>query len=145
VNVQLRLLLDTNVYVAAFISGMGAPAQLLRAAEAESYVLVMSPLLIDELTQVLARDKFRKYFSLDEARRAVDLLVSLAVVIEDPPDSDVAITDDPDDDYLVLLAEAANVTALVSGDPHLTNVRRPGLRILTPREALDLVTSFRQH
>ena len=62
---------------------------------------------------MLARDKFRKYLTHAETLQALNRLRALAVVAQDPPASDTAITADPDDDYLVLLAEAANVDSLV--------------------------------
>jgi predicted nucleic acid-binding protein len=48
------------------------------------------------------------------------------------------VTQDPDDDYLVALAAAAESDVLVSGDHHLTDLKRVGdMRIVTPREFLD--------
>jgi putative PIN family toxin of toxin-antitoxin system len=142
---SLRLVLDTNVFVAALISGKGAPAQLIRGAEERKCVVVASPGLLKELADVLGRGKFRRYLTTSEASQAVSRLASLAVIVEDPPASATAITADPDDDYLVLLAESAEADVLVSGDPHLIALQRPGLRILTPREAWDLIDSCGSH
>ena len=57
--------------------------------------------------------------------------------MDDPPEGDNPITDDPDDDFLVLLAEVAGADLLVSGDPDLTTVQRPGLVVMTPRTFLE--------
>jgi predicted nucleic acid-binding protein len=46
-------------------------------------------------------------------------------------------TDDPDDDYLLALAEAHDVDAVVSGDPHLHGAAPSRLHVLTPRELVD--------
>ncbi len=54
-----------------------------------------------------------------------------------PPEQQGSITDDPNEDYLVVLAEAVGAEALVSGDPHHTTPRRTGLRVVTPRGLLD--------
>jgi predicted nucleic acid-binding protein len=44
----------------------------------------------------------------------------------------VAVTRDPNDDYLVALAVAAQADALISGDRDLTDLQTP-VPILTPR------------
>jgi predicted nucleic acid-binding protein len=43
-------------------------------------------------------------------------------------------TADADDDYLVALAQAHHVDAIVSGDGHLLDVTSGDLPVLTPRE-----------
>lgn len=47
------------------------------------------------------------------------------------------VSSDPDDDYLIALARAAGVDALVSGDEDLTSLELGDLDILTPRQVLD--------
>ena len=111
-------------------------ARLLLAARAGRFQLVASPLL-DELSDVLDRPKFRRYLSIEDARRFVNAIRELAVVIDDRPEEDDPITDDPDDHFLVLLAEAAGADVLVSGDLDLTTVQRPGLVVMTPRTFLE--------
>jgi putative PIN family toxin of toxin-antitoxin system len=132
-----RIVLDTNVFVAAVTSREGVSARLLLAARAGRFQLVASPLLLDELSDVLSRPKLRRYLSIEDAHRFVNAIRELAAVIDDPPEGDDSITDDPDDDFLVLLAEAAGADVLVSGDPDLTTVQRPGLVVMTPREFLE--------
>ncbi len=55
----------------------------------------------------------------------MEVIRELAEVEGDPPEGGDPITDDPDDDFLVVLAEAAGADVLVSGDPHLTTLKRP--------------------
>jgi putative PIN family toxin of toxin-antitoxin system len=94
-------------------------------------------LLLDELADVLTRPKFRRYLSIEDARRFVDAVRALAVLVDDSPEEADPITDDPDDDFLVLLAEVAGADVLVSGDPDLTALQRPGLVVMTPRSFLE--------
>jgi putative PIN family toxin of toxin-antitoxin system len=112
-------------------------ACLLLAARAGRFQLVASPLLLDELADVLTRPKFRRYLSIEDARRFVDAVRALAVLVDDSPEEADPITDDPDDDFLVLLAEVAGADVLVSGDPDLTALQRPGLVVMTPRSFLE--------
>jgi putative PIN family toxin of toxin-antitoxin system len=136
VNERIRVLADTNVLVAAVTSREGVSARLLIAARAGLFQLVVSPLLLDELETVLARPKFRRYLSADDARRFVTLVREFADVVDDPPASDEQLTPDPDDDFLVVLAEAADVDVLVSGDRHLLGMNRAGLMVKSPGEFL---------
>jgi len=46
-------------------------------------------------------------------------------------------TADPDDDYLIALAQTHAVDAVVSGDAHLLGVASSELSVLTPRELAD--------
>jgi putative PIN family toxin of toxin-antitoxin system len=137
VGERRRIVLDTNVFVAAVTSREGVSARLLLAARAGRFQLVASPLLLDELADVLSRPKFRRYLSIEDTHRFVDAIRALAVLVDDPPEGADPITDDPDDDFLVLLAEVAGADVLVSGDPDLTTVQRPGVVVMTPRRLLE--------
>ena len=132
-----RIVFDTNVFVAAVTSREGVCARLLLGARTGRYRLIVSPMLLDELPAVLDRPKFRRYLSPEDALLFVAAVRELAEVVDDPPEGDERITDDPDDDFLVVLAEAVGADVLVSGDPHLTTLQRPGLTVMTPRRFLD--------
>lgn len=115
----MRVVLDCNVLVSARLSPAGASALLLRAAVEERFELIVSAQLLGELTDVLARKRFRRWFSAEEADAFVAALRLAATFVDDPP-AVVGVTADPDDDYLVALARAAHADYLVSGDRHLT-------------------------
>ena len=101
-------------------------------------------MLLDELSDVPARPKFRRHLSIKDAHQFVDAIRNLAIIVDDPPEEDDPITGDPDDDFLVLLAEAAGADVLVSGDPDLTTVQRPGLVVMTPRAFLEDLEDLEQ-
>ena len=132
-----RVVFDTNVFVAAVTSREGVSARLILAARAGHFQLIASPMLLTELSEVLDRPKFRRYISLEDAHLFVEEMRKLAHLVDDSPEEDDPITDDPDDDFLVALAEAVGADALVSGDPHLTTLARAGLIVMTPRGLLD--------
>ena len=48
-----------------------------------------------------------------------------------------ALTGDPKNDYIVLVARQAGADAIVSGDPHLLEMPNPDPPVLSPREFLD--------
>jgi predicted nucleic acid-binding protein len=57
----------------------------------------------------------------------------------DDPAALLGASPDPDDDYLIALARAANADYLVSGDRHLLDLEAPDPPVLTPRQFLDLL------
>ena len=130
---MIRAVLDPGVLVAAFISPRGAPAQLLTKWLEGAFEVVASPKLLEELASVLRRPKFRPYFSEEEAEAYVATLTRLAIVVRDP-DEVPRVTDDPNDDYLFALGNAAGVEVVVSGDANLTNLETSAPPVATPRE-----------
>lgn len=131
-------MLDPNVLVSAGISPAGPPRQILTAWGDERFELIASPALLDELADVLARPKFRRFITTAVATEFVDGLASDAVIVADPPEL-TGVSPDPEDDYLVALARAAGADHLVSGDRHLLDLTDPDPPVLTPREFLDLL------
>jgi putative PIN family toxin of toxin-antitoxin system len=134
----VRVVLDANVLVSALISQAGPPREIVMAWVEERFELVASPALLDELRDVLARPRLRRWVSTDVAAELVDGLTQDALVLDDPP-AQPALTADPDDDYLIVLARAAGADYLVSGDRHLLDLEEPDPPVLTPRQFLDLL------
>lgn len=132
-----RAVLDTNVLVAALISGVGAPAGLLLALRVGAFELVASPGLLADLREVLYRDRFRAYVTVEQVDAYVATIERDAVVVPDPePPTAAPLASDPDDEHLVSLARAARVHALVTGDARLLELRGR-VPVATPREFLD--------
>jgi len=133
-----RLVLDPNVLVAAAISSQGPPTLLLQLVGAGAAVMVVSPLLLQELREVLRREKFRRWLAVEDVEEYIEAVALLAEEVPDPPSEGLTpVCRDPDDDYLVFLAEDVQATLLVSGDKDLLSLRRPGLDVRSPRNALD--------
>ena len=130
-----RAVLDTNVLVSALISPGGPSAALLLELRAGAFELVVSPALLAELREVLARPKFRRYVSAAEVAAYVELIEHEATVHDDPPPAEEPLSADPDDEYLLDLARAAAADVLVSGDSHLLALRDV-VPVMTPAEFL---------
>jgi uncharacterized protein len=113
----VRAVLDPNVLVAALLSASGAPAQLLRGWLSGEFELIVSDRLLAELERVLAYPRLRRRIPPRVAAEYMSLLERGAARVLDPPDPSRR-TADPDDDYLIALAESASAF-LVSGDHHL--------------------------
>ena len=134
----MRAVLDPNVLVSAAISPAGPPRQILTAWIDERFELIASPALLDELADVLARPKFRRFITAAVATEFIDGLATDADIVADLPELP-GVSPDPDDDYLVALARAAGADYLVSGDRHLLDLTDPDPPVLSPRQFLDLL------
>lgn len=135
----MRLVVDPGVLIAALLTPDGAPAAIVLAARDEQIELVVSPTLLGELSSVLAREKFRHWVTLEEARDYVEGLARLALTVADPPAGE-PITRDPKDDYLVRLAQGSGSDFLVSGDADLLDAASSelGVSIVAPRRFVDI-------
>jgi uncharacterized protein len=132
--------LDPGVLISGLISERGAPRSLLLLWLEGSFEIITCPVLLAELERVLARPKFRPYVTVHEVRGYVALLRRLTSV-EPDPDVTAGLTPDPGDDYFVALARAAGAYSLVSGDPHLTELKQARPPVLTPRAFLKRLAS----
>jgi putative PIN family toxin of toxin-antitoxin system len=118
----MRAVLDTNILVSGLLWS-GPSRQILNAARRGAVQLFTTQVLLDELADVLRRDKFAA--RLEQAgvtsRTLVTGYAALAKVIE-PQEIPPTILDDPDDDAVLACAIAANAQVIVSGDSHLLNL-----------------------
>jgi putative PIN family toxin of toxin-antitoxin system len=125
----LRLVLDTNVLIAAFVA-RGVCHELLEHCRREHEV-VASAFILDEF-----RNKLRGKFGIraKEADQAARLLKSAFEWVKPPALPEPACRD-PDDDAILATALAGNCKAIVTGDKDLL-ILDPwrDLRILAPRD-----------
>ena len=133
-----RVVLDVGVLVSALISAEGPPAALLRHWRQGTFEVVISAAWLEEFDDVFVRPHLAKRMG-DGA--AADLRASLAAHALLVPDQPLfpGATPDPDDDYLVALAEANRCDVLVSGDAHLLGLIRSRVPVISPRRFLDLL------
>lgn len=132
----MRAVLDPNVLVSAAVA-TGVSAQLLdRWFVDRPFELVVCPALIEELRDVLARPKFRRWITANEAATLIDRLEAEAEPWPDPTQVP-AVTGDPKDDYLVALYRDSEADLLVSGDSDLLAVDAADVTVITPGELLE--------
>ena len=136
-----RVVADANVLVSAALArSPQAPSVLTLDAALDGRVeLVTSPLLLREVTIVLARPRLNKYVSADEAARFVADLAAQSILLVDPPGPHRAVCRDPRDDYLVALAEASGAEAIVSGDLDLLAIDPAQLPSRSSRRGSSLI------
>jgi putative PIN family toxin of toxin-antitoxin system len=111
------VVIDPNVWIAALINPYGAPARVVEAVLAGQVLAVASQRLLEELTEVLLRPKFRRWVSITDAVGFVEALGGHVQLRADPAEVSGWVRD-PDDAYLVALAVAADAV-IVTEDADL--------------------------
>ncbi len=133
-----KIVLDTNVLVSGVIAS-GYSASILNAIHREDIKLVTSAHLLEEFSDVIARRRIaRKYpQAAENAEILLDFLRAFAILAPGIPEP-YAISPDRDDDYVLACALDENADCIVSGDPHLLNLKSyRGIPIMTPREFVE--------
>lgn len=136
----MRLVLDTNVLVSAFL-WQGVPGRLIELATEQEIQLLTSRVLLDELADVLPRKKLAKKVAATGLTPAQIVLNyrRLAQLITARKLSQ-AVSRDADDDHVLACAIAARADLIVSGDEHLLILKiHQNIPILTPAEALRCI------
>jgi uncharacterized protein len=133
----IRVVIDPGVFISALIGSRGgAPDVVVRAFVDDRIKVVASPLLLAELELVLRRPKFAAYVDERTVREFVERIRRHATVVDDPVERP-ELTRDRKDDYLVALACAERVDAIVSGDRDLIDAGLADPAVWTPRELAD--------
>ncbi len=133
---MLKFVFDTNVLVSALISTKGNPALLLDKVR-KSYTLFISKDIIDELEDVISRDKFG--LTDEEVNTFIEAIISFSEVVNPAIKLNV-LKSDPDDNKILECAIACGASYIVSGDKHLLDLREYGeVKIITPKVALTLL------
>jgi len=111
----LRVVLDTNILISAFLFPGGAPEIVYRAALEGRITLVTSPPLLAEFGRVLS-EKFG--WDARMVREAVAQVARIGTVVR-PAETVAVIAEDPADDRVLEAAVTAGATVIVSGDRQL--------------------------
>jgi putative PIN family toxin of toxin-antitoxin system len=138
---MLRVVLDTNVLVSAYLVAQGAPAQLRQAFRQGVFALVVTDAVLAEYRRVLNYERIARRHGLSPAEvdREIGELRQIALGIQVWAAVDV-VTADPEDNVFLACALAGQAPFLVSGDPHLLRLGSyRGVRILTPAAFLLLL------
>ncbi len=110
----MRVILDTNVLLSAFIRVDSKPYLLLHAWLDGRFELVSSGAQIEEITRVARYPQVRQHFSAAEVGWLVNRIRGRALVIDRLPRVDVS--SDPADNFLFGMADAGQADYLVTGD-----------------------------
>ena len=139
----MRIVLDTNVLVSAFISKLGHSARILDLVSMfEEIQLVLSESILDEFEDVLSRDEVKERFGYSD--RDIELLAQsareISTIVEARSGFKI-VKQDPKDDAVLNTAYDGKADYIVSGDHHLQNLKNlRGIKIVNPRQMMKIIT-----
>jgi putative PIN family toxin of toxin-antitoxin system len=135
----MRVVLDTNILVSAMIAPGGRPAAIIDAWLEGKFTLLTCAESVDELRSTLQKPRIAALVKPHQAGRLVNLIKRLAEDVSTLPS--VERSPDPEDDYLLALAEAGKADYLVTGDKSglLALASHQGTRIISARDFAALI------
>lgn len=136
---MLRLVIDTNVLIAALIRKNTPPYEIYRAWRDDLCELITSQAQLDELKRVMGYSKLQRYFSPEEADEMLKGIATYSTrVIRLPV---VTYSPDPDDNLILATAIAGMADYVVSGDKTdmlALNIVE-NIPIITARRAVEIL------
>jgi putative PIN family toxin of toxin-antitoxin system len=136
-------LLDTNVWVSAFLKPSGPPGQVVTAWSRDKFSAVTSISQLTELAEVLNRPRLllRFRYPQRDAERFVRLIAARATLVE--TSGELKACRDPDDDEILEAAIRGKATYLVTRDDDLKRdldlikmARYHGVRVVSVKQFL---------
>jgi putative PIN family toxin of toxin-antitoxin system len=123
--------LDTNITVSGILSPMGAARAVLDHARHGRFAVITSPILLEELEEVLGR--------FMEAEAAAEIRVAFAELAEVVDPADIpSVSRDPDDDHVIAAAVEGGADVFVTRDDDLLSLASHGsVRFMAPAAFLD--------
>lgn len=137
----MRIVLDSSTLVSAFLSPTGSPAGLLARTGEGAFTIYVSTEILTETARALSRKRITDRYAHgpEDVERFVTVLAQTAELVSDLPEVR-AVSRDPNDDVIIATAVAAKADYLVTGDNDLLVLGEyQGVRIVTPRQFLELL------
>lgn len=110
----MRLVLDTNILLSALMVRGTPPDKLYEAWRHGRFQLASAEQQLEELKRVSRRPFFQDRLTASEIGRMVNDVRRLATMCDPLPD--VSASPDPNDDFLLAIAQAADADYLITGD-----------------------------
>lgn len=132
-----RAVVDTNLIVSGTATSSTIPYQLLEAWREKKYVLVTSPAIIGEVSEVLRRPEKNFSITNQEIEAVIETLETEAFATAGTLTVDV-VKNDPDDNKFIACAIEGSATHIISGDKDLLSIREyKSIRMVKARDFLE--------
>ena len=139
---MIRAVIDVNVLVSAVIGLLGVPRQVVLAWQSGRFSAITAEGIIHQVEEKLRLPRIaRRYQITEEDRRWIfGLLLTEAEGITVQPAERMAVTGDPEDDYVLATGRLAEADYLVTGDTGLLALAQyAGMQIVSPRAFLEIL------
>ncbi|MGD0091512.1 MAG: putative toxin-antitoxin system toxin component, PIN family [Planctomycetota bacterium] len=130
----MKVVIDTNILISAMLRDRDPECVILYISESESWVWVVTPGIMAEYREVMARKKFGFPPDLQEKWLGV---VNRAALLNDTL-ATVSLPRDPKDAEFLSCALAAKADFLITGDRDLLEFKLPGTAIVTVAQFIRL-------
>jgi putative PIN family toxin of toxin-antitoxin system len=116
----IRAVIDTSVWVSAFLHPGGFPDQVISAWLDDRFEVVVSSPILEELEDVLSRPRLRTRYGIGEeqVQRFLSLIVEAATPVSIT--GRLTLCRDPRDNMLLETAEVGRTTYVISRDEDIT-------------------------
>lgn len=126
----MRVVIDTNVWVSRLVLADSVSARAVDKALAQ-FEIVVSEASVEELADVLSREKFDRYVSLQDREEFLRRLLQVTTMVSVL--SEISDCKDPKDNRFLALALDSESDWIVSGDAHLLALNPwRGIEIVSP-------------
>lgn len=130
---QLKVVLDTNVYISAMVFG-GIPRKIIQLGIERRILMVTSTAILLEVAGKL-HEKFM--WNEEKVKVAIKAISEIAGVVRPTITLDI-VKKDLDDNKIIECALEANTDYIVTGDKHLLEIgQSEEIKILTPADFLS--------
>ena len=112
--------------------------------EKRNFTLCTTPLLLEELRDVLSRPFFLTFIK-SHRTSCEELIAALLEIVELYSDKkiDPIVKNDPDDDRILVCAIVSGAKYIITGDLHLLNLKQwSDISILTPQQFLNHIKAL---
>jgi putative PIN family toxin of toxin-antitoxin system len=132
-----KVVIDTNIFVSGF-GWNGKPGEVLKLIKDGQIVNYSSAEIFEEIRRVVSYPKLR--FPEPLQIKILEFVLFYSEFVE-PQKRIFAVTEDPDDDKFLECAIEAKVDYIISGDPHLLDMKKfKTVKIVTASEFLDIIS-----
>ena len=142
-----KILIDTNVWVSAFLNPSGYPAKIITAWLEDKIQIVISMSLLKEILNVLQRPRIQKKYkySAEEIKRYLGLIFQRAEKIE--PACNINLCRDTRDNIVLETALSGQAKYLVTRDDDIKRdpdliqaMSKSGIEVITVSRFLEVIT-----
>lgn len=138
---SLRVVVDTNVIVSGLFGIKNSPSgKILQAIRTQKIILVTSPVILEEVGEVISRPRIVKLtkMSVEERKDFIDELIERSDVTAGKQLSHILGRDERDDKFLACAYEA-KADYIVTGDNDLLVLKQyEGIKVVLPRKFIEL-------
>jgi putative PIN family toxin of toxin-antitoxin system len=142
-----KILIDTNVWVSAFLNPSGYPAKIITAWLEDKMQIVISMPLLKEILDVLQRPRIQKKYkySAEEIKTYLDLIFQRAEKNE--PAGNINLCRDTRDNIVLETALSGQAKYLVTRDDDIKRdpdliqaMSKSGIEVITVSRFLEVIT-----